>query len=90
MTFQPQQPKKRYTPHKTLEEGWTYISIPDDDTIIAVRNAVTKVMKLLDPNGNPLKDQNGNNAYSFDFTNIVKVLTREEYEVEKKSRNPES
>lgn len=90
MTFQPQQPKKRYTPHKTLEEGWTYISIPDDDTIIAVRNAVTKVMKLLDPNGNPLKDQNGNNVYSFESTNIVKVLTREEYEVEKKSRNPES
>ncbi len=47
-------------------------------------------MKLLDPNGNPLKDQNGNNVYSFESTNIVKVLTREEYEVEKKSRNPES
>lgn len=85
MTFQPPQPKKRYTPHKTLEEGWTYISIPDDDMIIGVRNAITRVMKVLNPDETPLKDQNGNYVYSFDWTNITKVLSRAEYEVEKKS-----
>lgn len=84
MTFSPPQPKQRYTPHDTLEEGWSYVSIPEDEMIIAVKIAVTKVMKLLDQEGQPIKDQNtGQPAYVFQSTNVVKVLTRAEYEVEK-------
>ncbi len=87
MTFNPPpQPKQKYTPHNTLEEGWTYISIPDDDLIIGVRVAVTKVMKVLNPDNTPLKDQTGTPAYTFQSTNVVRTLTREEYEVEKKRR----
>ena len=84
MTFQPSQPKQKYTPHNTLEEGWTYVSIPQDDVIIAVKVAVTKVMKLVDNNDQPIKDQNtGLPAYFFQSTNVVKVLNTEEYNVEK-------
>jgi len=84
MTFNPPQPKQRYTPHNTLEEGWTYVSVPEDNMIIAVKIAVTKVMKLLDTSGEPIKDQNtGQPAYVFQSTNIVKVLTNAEYDVEK-------
>jgi len=77
--------RQKYTPHKTLDEGWTYVSIPDDDSIIAVKIAVTKVMKLLDESGNPAKDPNtGLPSYVFQSTNVVKVLSKEEYDVEKK------
>jgi hypothetical protein len=84
MTFDQNQAKQRYTPHSTLEEGWTYISIPDDDIIIGVRVAVTKVMKLVGPDGNLLKDVTGTPAYTFQSTNVVRTLTREEYNIEKK------
>lgn len=86
MTLDKNNLKPRYTPHKSLEEGWTYISIPDDDVIIGVRIAMTKVMKLTLPDGNPAKDASGMPIYSFQSTNVVKTLTREEYEVEKKLR----
>lgn len=80
----PHMPRQRYTPHKTLQEGWTYISVPDDDTVIAVRVAVTKVMKLLDDKDEAIRDQNtGLPSYFFQSTNVVKVLTNEEYKVEK-------
>lgn len=84
MTFDPNQLKPKYAPHNTLEEGWTYISIPDDDVIIGIRVAVTKVMKLTTPDGNVAKDPTGTPLYTFQSTNIVRTLTREEYEVEKK------
>lgn len=84
MTFDPTQIKQKYTPHNTLEEGWTYISIPDDDLIIGVRVAVTKVMKVFNPDGSQAKDPTGTPIYTFQSTNVVRTLTREEYEVEKK------
>jgi hypothetical protein len=68
-----------FVPHKELEEGWTYISIPEDDAIIGVRIAVTKVLKLVGPDNAPLKDTTGSNAYTFQSTNIVRLLTKEEY-----------
>lgn len=84
MTFSPPPPKQRYTPHNSLEEGWTYVAVPEDDVIIAVKVAVTKVMKLLDSSGEPMKDQStGLPAYVFQSTNVVKVLSHEEYNVEK-------
>ena len=86
MTFDPNQAKQRYTPHNTLEEGWTYISVPDDDVIIGIRVAVTKVMKFTTADGTPMKDQTGTPLYTFQSTNVVRTLTREEYEVEKKRR----
>jgi hypothetical protein len=59
----------------------------DDDIVIGVRIAVTKVMKLLDANNNPIKDANNNPAYSFQSTNIVRVLTKAEYDVVRKTSN---
>ncbi len=84
MTFDTAHLKPRYVPHKTMEESWTYISVPEDDTIIGVRIAVTKVMKLLNPDGTQAKDATGKPIYSFQSTNIVRTLTKEEYQVEKK------
>lgn len=82
MTFQPIQ---KFTPHKTLHEGWTYVSIPDDNVIIGVKIAVTKVMKLFNQDGSAMKDPNQNPAYAFQSTNVVRVLTKEEYDEIKKT-----
>ena len=84
MTFDQNQLKPKYAPHNTLEEGWTYISIPEDDVIIGIRIAVTKVMKLTTPDGKLAKDPAGTPIYTFQRTDVVRTLTGEEYEVEKK------
>ena len=84
MTFDPTQFKPKYAPHNTLEEGWTYISVPDDDVIIGIRVAVTKVMRLTTPDGSIARDATGTPLFTFQSTNVVRTLTREEYEVEKK------
>ncbi len=68
-------------PHKELQEGWTYISIPEDNVVIGVKVTITKVMKLLDADDKPLRDATGNYAYSFQSSNVVKVLSKEEYNV---------
>lgn len=79
----PAQVKPKFTPHKELQEGWTYISIPEDNVIIGVKISVTKVMKLFDVNDRPVKDATGNFVYSFQSSNIVKLLNKEEYELVK-------
>lgn len=76
-------PKSKYTPHKTLQEGWTYVSVPNDKAIIGVKVVVTKVMKLYNADGTPQKDATGAPAYWFQSTNVVKSLTPEEYRVAK-------
>ena len=81
MAFQPVQ---KFVTHKDIHEGWTYISSSEDDIIIGVRVAVTKVMKAFNSDGSPAKDSTGSPVYSFQSTNVVRTLTREEYEVEKK------
>lgn len=77
--------KSKFVPHKTLEEGWTYVSVEGEDVVIGVRVSVTKVMKLLNPDGSPQRDATGNPAFWFQSSNIVKVLSPEEYRVIKKS-----
>lgn len=84
MTFESQKPNTRYVPSQTIEEGWTYVSIPDDDTVLGLRLAVTKVMKVLKPDNTPAVDNNGNPIYTYNSVPVVRVLTKEEYEMEKK------
>jgi hypothetical protein len=72
--------KQVFAPHKELEEGWTYVSIQEDNVIIGVKIAITKVLKLVGPDGKPIIDAFGNNAYSFQSSNVVRLLTREEYD----------
>lgn len=86
VTFDQAALKPKYVPHNTLEEGWTYISVPDDDVIIGVKASVTKVMKMVLPDGTQAKDATGSPMYSFQSVNVVKTLTREEYNVEKQRR----
>lgn len=73
--------KQVFVSHKELEEGWTYISIPEDNMVIGVRTAITKVLKLVGSNNEPLKDSTGNNAYTFQSSNVVRLLTMEEYDM---------
>lgn len=87
MTFDQASLKPKYTPHNTLEDGWTYISVPDDDVIIGVKVSITKVMKMIAPDGNQAKDPTGSPMYSFQSVNVVKTLTREEYNIEKQRKN---
>ena len=57
--------KQVFVPHKELEEGWTYISIPEDNMVIGVRLAITKVLKLVGADNMPVKDVTGNNDYAY-------------------------
>jgi len=84
MASDPQKPNVRYVPSQTIEEGWTYVSIPDDETVLGLRLAVTKVMKMLKSDNTPAIDGNGNPIYTYNSVPVVRVLTKEEYEVEKK------
>jgi hypothetical protein len=90
MSF-PQQtpPRKKFAPHKTLNEGWTYISIPNDNVVIGVRMSVTKVMRLEDSTGQPLKDPNNNPLYEFQSATVARTLTTEEYKVLQKTTEGE-
>jgi hypothetical protein len=54
-----------FVPHKELEEGWTYVSIPDDDMVIGVKVAITKVLKLVGADNMPVKDVTDNNDYAY-------------------------
>lgn len=52
--------------------------------MIGVKVSVTKVMKVLNPDGSQVKDAAGNPSFWFQSTNVVRVLTEEEYNVVKK------
>jgi len=79
----PTNSQKKFLTHKTLSEGWTYIST-SDNTIIGVKVAITKVSRLETTDGTPIKDPAGNGIYEFQSTNIVKILNREEWETIRK------
>ncbi len=79
----PTSPQKKFLTHKTLSEGWTYIST-SDNTIIGVKVSITKVSRLETTDGTPVKDPAGNGIYEFQSTNIVKILNREEWETIRK------
>ncbi len=79
----PTNPQKKFVTHKTLSEGWTYIST-SDNTIIGVKVSITKVSRLETTDGTPVKDPAGNGIYEFQSTNIVKILNREEWETIRK------
>ncbi len=80
----PTRARQRYVPHKTLREGWTYVPVPDDDMVIGIRVAVTKVMKVLNPDDTPVVDSAGNPSYFMQSVNIVKILTDTEFDIVKK------
>jgi hypothetical protein len=81
-------PKGKFVNHKTLKEGWTYIST-SDDTVIGVKVSVTKVVNLQNPNGAPVLNPDGTPAYYIMSTNVVRTLTREEWEEVKREELPE-
>jgi hypothetical protein len=58
--------------YKPLIEEWNYYSL-DDGYIVGVKTVVTKVIKTTqtDPTGLPI--------YVFQSTNVVQVLTQDEY-----------
>ncbi len=83
-----QRPNGKFVNHKTLKEGWSYIST-SDGTVIGVKVSVTKVVKLQNPEGAPLMNPDGTPAYYIMSTNVVRTLTREEWEEVKREELPE-
>lgn len=73
-----QTPKGKFVNHKTLKEGWTYIST-SDGTVIGVKVSVTKVMKLQNPDGTTILNPDGTPAYYIMSTNVLRTLSREEW-----------
>ena len=75
--------KGKFVNNKTLKEGWTYVSV-SDGTVIGITVSVTKVTKLEDAIGKPLLNPDGTPAYYILTSNILKTLTRSEWEEVKK------
>lgn len=70
--MQPTLPTGKALGFKPLNEEWSYYSL-DDGNILGVKVIVSKVIKTgqSDPTGLPV--------YVFQSTNVVQVLTQEEY-----------
>ncbi len=83
-----QPPKGKFVNHKTLKEGWTYISTRDG-TVIGVKVSVTKVLNLEGPDGKSLHNPDGTPAYYIMTSNVLRTLTREEWDEVKRDELPE-
>ena len=77
-------PNKRFTPHKTLTDNWFYISLPTEDLVLGIKVVVSKVMKLLDASGQPIRDPSGNPLFEFASVNVARVLSKAEWDVTRK------
>jgi outer membrane protein assembly factor BamB len=89
MTSVPGQPPMgRFVNHKTLKEGWTYISTSDGN-VIGLKISVTKVVKMQNPDGSPMINPDGTPAYYVMSSNILRVLTRQEWDEVKRDELPE-
>ena len=78
-----------YTPQETLKEGLTYISVPDDPSVIVIRVTVTKIMGSSNDRdsvtGDPATDRTGSGIRGSPtaFTTPNRETKPEEAEVEK-------
>ncbi len=71
-------PKGKFVNHKTLKEGWTYIST-SDGMVIGVKVSVTKVVRLQNPDDTPMLNPDGTPAYYIISTNVLRTLNRDEW-----------
>ncbi|HEY4699826.1 MAG TPA: hypothetical protein VIH27_05595 [Nitrososphaerales archaeon] len=72
-------PRGKFVNHKTLKEGWTYIST-SDEMVIGVKVSVTKVVKLQNPDDTSMINPDGTPAYYIISTNVLRTLTRAEWD----------
>jgi len=82
-------PRGKFVNHKTLKEGWTYIST-SDGTVIGVKVSVTKVLRVQNPDGTTMMNPDGTPAYFIFSTNVIRTLTREEWEEVKREELSET
>jgi len=84
MSNEQQLPNMKYVPHKKLEEKNSYLSIPDDDVIIAIRLEANKISKVIDKDGKPIIDPVTKlPQYFLQHTPVITVLSKAEYLVKK-------
>lgn len=76
--------QKRFVPHKTLTDNWFYISIPSENMVLGIKVVVTKMLKLVDVSGQPIRDPAGNPSFEFQSMNVARVLSKEEWDVMRK------
>ena len=69
----------KFVASKLLEEGTSYYSL-SDGTVLGVKLVVTKVKRVLNPDGSELFMPNGNPAYSHDGQVVTVTLSPDEYE----------
>lgn len=82
----PESTKKTYTPSETLEEGFTYVSVPEHNCVLGVKISVTKVLVEKNSDGSVKLDAEGLPSLFWSGTNVVKILSNKEYEVEKQRK----
>lgn len=76
--------KMRYVASKTIQDNWSYISVPEFDAVIGVKQTLQKIMVLLDKDGKPIMGGDGLPQFSVFATTVVKAMTNSEWIIEKK------
>lgn len=72
---------QKFVPHKALREGWAYVTVADSDYVIGIKLVVTKVVRILKPDGSPDVTPQGEPIYGVTGQNVLRVLSKKEWEV---------
>jgi hypothetical protein len=70
----------KFVPHIDLYSGWTFVSIPDDNIVLGLKNVVLKTLRVCNKDGSQQVAPNGEKIYSMESQTIVKIFTNEEYQ----------
>lgn len=70
----------KFVPHVDLYSGWTFISIPEDDVVLGMKNVIVKTYKVCNKDGTQQIAPNGEKIYSVETQTILKFFKPEEYQ----------
>lgn len=84
----PQHPniKREFVPSTDLFNGWNFIKVSEDGTILGIKVMIIGLHNILTPDGTPAKNPDGTQVYAVESTNHVRNFTFKEYQAVIKSQ----
>lgn len=73
-------PITKFVSHIDLYSGWTFVSIPEDNIVLGIKNVVLKTFRICNTDGSQQVAQNGEKIYSMESQPVLKIFTNEEYQ----------
>ena len=70
----------KFVPHVDLYGGWTFISIPEDDVVLGIKNVVVKTFKICNNDGTQQTAPTGEKIYSVETQTLVRIFKPDEYQ----------